>query len=139
MDEAQVVIVNLSGHPVTPPQRAQVAALTGLAVDRVIDVPVHIDQARPLVDQAVAVVDQVGLSPTDWQSLPLVVNPPGLAPLASVLLAELHGRLGYFPTLMRVRPVPGAVPPRYEVAELLNLQVVRDAVGGGAPDTAPLT
>jgi hypothetical protein len=42
------------------------------------------------------------------------------------LLAELHGRMGYFPTCIRMRPVAGARPPRYEVAEALDLQTVRD-------------
>ena len=43
------------------------------------------------------------------------------------MLAELHGRLGYFPPVLRLRPVEGALPPRFEVAEILNLQDVRDA------------
>jgi len=44
-----------------------------------------------------------------------------------VLLAELHGRCGYFPPCIRLRPAQGPVPPQYEVAEVLNLQAVRDA------------
>jgi len=43
------------------------------------------------------------------------------------LLAEVHGRTGYFPTIIRLRPVAGVTPPQFEVAELLNLQAVRDA------------
>ncbi len=35
--------------------------------------------------------------------------------------------MGYFAPLLRLKPVPGVVPPRYEVAEVLNLQAVRDA------------
>jgi len=42
-------------------------------------------------------------------------------------LAELHGRMGYFPPLLRTRPAPGSLPPRYEAAEALNLQALRDA------------
>jgi len=34
--------------------------------------------------------------------------------------------MGYFPTVLRLRPVEGAVPPRFEVVEILNLQQVRD-------------
>jgi len=44
-----------------------------------------------------------------------------------VLLAELHGRMGYFPPIVRLRPVPNALPPRFEVAEIINLQAVREA------------
>ena len=42
------------------------------------------------------------------------------------LLAELHGRCGYFPAHLRMRPVQGSIPPRYEVAEVLDLQAVRN-------------
>jgi hypothetical protein len=42
-------------------------------------------------------------------------------------LAELHGRMGYFPPILRLRPVEGAIPPRFEVAEIINLQALRDA------------
>lgn len=123
-NETMVAIVNFA-HPLTEAQQAELASLTGMSVRRVIDVPTQVDMALPLAAQVVRLVDQVGLSDADWQMLPLVVNPPGLAPLTAVLLAELHGRLGHFPALMRVRPVPGSAPTRYEVAEVLNLDAVR--------------
>mgnify|MGYP001335350054 CR=1 FL=1 len=44
-----------------------------------------------------------------------------------VLLANLHGRMGYFPPILRMRPVEGAIPPRFELAEVINLQALRDA------------
>jgi hypothetical protein len=34
--------------------------------------------------------------------------------------------MGYFPPVVRLRPVAGSLPPRYEVAEILNLQAIRD-------------
>lgn len=61
----------------------------------------------------------------EWQTHPLLINPPGYAPAAFVLLAELHGRIGHFPSLIRLRPKPGPVTT-YEVAELLNLQTIRE-------------
>jgi len=64
--------------------------------------------------------------PTSRKPHALLINPPGYAPVAFVLLAELHGRIGHFPSLMRLRPKSGPVTT-YEVAELLNLQAVRDA------------
>jgi hypothetical protein len=72
-------------------------------------------------------VDQAGLSPTEWQTLPLLINPPSLNFIAIVLLAELHGRCGYFPAHLRLRPVQGSLPPQYEVAEVLDLQALREA------------
>jgi len=65
------------------------------------------------------------LSSEEWQTLPLVVNPPGYAPVAMALLAELHGRMEHFPTIIRLRPTSGPVTI-YEVAEVLNLQTIRE-------------
>jgi len=59
------------------------------------------------------------------------VNLPSLTPIAGLLLAELHGRAGYFPAVVRLRPASGSTPPQYEVAELLNLQAVRDGARAG--------
>ncbi len=41
-------------------------------------------------------------------------------------MAELHGRTGHFPASIRIRPVSEVTPPRYEVAEVINLQQVRE-------------
>jgi hypothetical protein len=57
----------------------------------------------------------------------LLINSPSLNFVAVVLLAELHGRCGYFPAHLRLRPVQGSLPPQYEVAEVLDLQALRDA------------
>jgi len=34
--------------------------------------------------------------------------------------------MGYFPPVLRLRPVKDALPPRFEPAEILNLQALRD-------------
>jgi len=124
-----MVVVNFS-HPLTPDHLSQLEALTGQKVERVVEAHSQIDPQEPLVPQVVALTDQAGLSPTEWQSLPLLVNPPSLNFIAVVLLAEVHGRCGYFPTHLRMRPVQRSVPPRYEVAEVLDLQAVRDGARG---------
>jgi len=121
-----MILLNFS-HPLTPDHLAQAEALAGEKVERVVDVPTHFDHERPFAEQVALLVDGVGLSPKEWQTTPLLVNPPGYASAAAALLAELHGRMGYFPTVLRLRPVPGSTPPRFEVAELVNLQAVRDA------------
>lgn len=126
MTEETLTVVNFT-HPITAAQRDQLASLSRLPVGQVIDVVTQVDQTLPFDIQAVNLVNAASLGPTEWQTLPLIVNLPGLAPLAAVLLAELHGRLGYFPTIMRIRPVPGIEPTRYEVAELIGLQTLRDA------------
>lgn len=124
-----MVIVNFS-HPLTPAQLAEAAAVTGTAAERVVDVRTQFDHRRPFADQARDLVDAAELTAVEWQTIPLAVNPPSLAPIAMAVLAELHGRAGYFPPVLRLRPVAGAVPPRFEVAEVLDLQSIRDAARG---------
>jgi len=120
-----MIVLNFA-HPLTEAQKAQVEALTGEAVERVIAVPVHFDNQKPFVPQLQDLMARIPLTPEEWQTARLLVNPPSLNFITALLLAELHGRMGYFPSILRLRPVPGAVPPRYEVAEILNLQEVRE-------------
>lgn len=120
-----MLILNFA-HPLTDEHKAQIKVLANIAIDEIRTIPVQIDQAQPLGPQISAIVDSIQLSSQEWQTRPLLINPPGYAPAAFVLLAELHGRIGHFPSLIRLRPQPGPVTT-YEVAELLNLQAVREA------------
>lgn len=121
-----MLILNYS-HPLTPAQRDALAALAGRPIDEVRDLMAHLDHARPFAEQAAELADAARLSPAEWQSRPMLINPPAFAPAAAVLVAELHGRMGYFPAVIRIRPVAGSTPPVYEAAEIINLQAVRDA------------
>jgi hypothetical protein len=119
-----MLILNFS-HPITPEQRVQIESLADTTISDIRAIPVQIDQAQPLEQQIRSIVDATGLTPEEWQTLPLLINPPGYAPAAFVLLAELHGRIGHFPTLIRLRPKAGPITS-FEAAELLNLQTVRE-------------
>ena len=120
-----MLILNFT-HPLTLEQQTQIEALAHTSIEEVRTIPVQIDQAEPLEPQITTIVDAVGLSSTEWQTRSLLINPPGYTPAAFVLLAELHGRIGHFPSLIRLRPKPGPITS-YEVAELLNLQTIREA------------
>lgn len=124
MADPAPLILNFA-HPLTDAHLAQCAALLGQP-PTVRDVPAQTDRQRPLADVAVDLANQAGLSSVEWQTLPLVVNPPGLAPLALALAAELHGRTGHFLPILHIRPVPDALPPRYEIAEIVNLHALRE-------------
>jgi hypothetical protein len=113
-------------HPLTDAQRAQIEALAETHIEEVRTIRVQIRQEETLEPQIAAIIESMGLSSLEWQTRPLLINPPGYAPAAFVLLAELHGRIGHFPLLVRLRPKFGPVTT-YEVAELLNLQAVREA------------
>ena len=119
-----VLLLNFA-HPLTEEQMQQLAALLG-ETPTVQVIPTQADRSRPLSQAAADLAAAAGLSALEWQTLALVVNPPGLAPLAVTLMAEIHGRCGYFPLLVNIRPVAASLPARYEVAEVVNLQQVRD-------------
>lgn len=119
-------IINFS-HPVTAEQRAQIERQLGRPLEDVMDVPMQLDLQQPLVKQVRAVIDGMGWSSKRWQTDLLLVKLPSLEVIAACVLAELHGRMGYFPTIVRLRPVAASVSREYELAELIGLQDVRDA------------
>jgi hypothetical protein len=121
-----MILLNFS-HPITDEQKAQIEALIHQPVEGIIHIPAQFDHQQPYLPQLTALVEQIPLEPQTLQSAPLLVNLPSFNVIAALLLAELHGRMGYFPPIVRLKPVEGAVPPRYEAAEILNLQGVRDA------------
>jgi len=102
-------------------------ALTAQEIEQEIALKVQFDPQAGFAGQVRALADGVGLTSADWQTRRLLVNPPTLHVIAATLLAELHGRMGYFPPVLRLRPIPAALPPEFEVAEIINLQAVRDS------------
>jgi hypothetical protein len=120
-----MILINFS-HPITDQQKQQLEAITNRTLGDVRSVTCHFDNALPFAEQVAAAVDEVGLSTAEWQEEAIVVNPPGYAPAATTLVAELHGRMGHFPSLMRIRPVADSNPPTFEVAEVINLHEVRE-------------
>lgn len=120
-----MLLLNFS-HPLAPAQLEQLAALTGQPVDRTLGEMVQFDAQAPLHAQILAIVERLALDSTTWQTAPIVVNLPGHAVAAATLLAEVHGRMGHFPAILRMRPVADSAVTQYEVAEVLNLQAIRE-------------
>lgn len=120
-----MLLLNFS-HPITPAQQAQIEALAGTPLTRILALMPQFDEQQPFGPQLADLLAQIDLTPAQWQSEPLLVVLPSLNFIAAGLLAELHGRMGYFPALVRTRPVANATPRRYEVAEILDLQILRE-------------
>jgi hypothetical protein len=120
-----MILLNFS-HPLTEEQVKEIEAITGQAVTEVRHVPAQFDPQQPFVPQVGALAEACQLTPEEWQTTPLLVVSPSLNFIAVTLLAELHGRMGYFPPVVRLRPVEGSTLTRYEVTEVINLQDVRD-------------
>jgi hypothetical protein len=114
-------------HPLTVKHRSQLEEMTSEAITDVREIPTHLDIEAPFNEQIIALAEGADLTPTQWQTEPLLVVLPALNYAAAALLAELHGRMGYFPPIVRLRPMEGKVPPRYEIAEVMDLQALRQA------------
>lgn len=119
-----MILINFS-HPLTAEQQQSIENLTGQKIARFVEKMAQFDLAQPFAEQAVALVDSLGLTPGEWQTAPLLVNLPSLNFGAAAVLAELHGRCGDFPPILRLRPVPDSLLSRYEVAEIINLKALR--------------
>jgi hypothetical protein len=121
-----MILINFS-HPLTTEQKGAIEYLTATKITRVVERMAHFEVDRPFAEQTTSLVNELALDPRLWQQSALVVALPSLNVGVATVLAELHGRCGYFPPVVRLRPAEGSLPPRYEVAEIINLQAMRDA------------
>ncbi|HKG23373.1 MAG TPA: CRISPR-associated protein Csx15 [Blastocatellia bacterium] len=121
-----MLIINFS-HPLAPAQIEEVERMAGQQVERVIEVDTQLDHEKPFAEQLRALMRSIDLSSSQWQSLPFIINLPSFSVIAALVLAELHGLTGYFPSVLRSRRIEGAATSQFEVAEILNLQMARDA------------
>lgn len=120
-----MILLNFS-HPLTPDQLDRISALCGRPINLVFPLSTHFNVHQSLGPQVAALVSGIGLESHEWQTTGILVNLPSLNFVAALVLAELHGRMGYFPPVVRLRPAKGVLSSHDEVAEILNLQAIRD-------------
>ena len=120
-----MMILNYS-HPLTEPQLARLRDLSGQPGEEK-KIPTQVAEGESVQDAAHRLADAAGLAPGEWQTEPLLLLLPGLASLAACLIAEVHGRAGYFPSIVVLRPAPSTGGPLlFEVSEVISLQTLRD-------------
>jgi hypothetical protein len=112
-----MIVVNFS-HPITEAQKSQIEILTASPVE-IRNVRVQVDQDRSLMPQIQALLDAVGFASDGWQQ-PLIINLPGLAIVAVLLVQEIKQRAKEL-KLIRLQPVQDALTVTYRVAELLEI------------------
>jgi hypothetical protein len=120
-----MILLNFS-HPLTPEQIAKIEELTHAKIEQVIALAIQFKHDEPFLPQLHETLKKAAFTKEEWQTEPIIVNLPSFNYISALALAELHGRMGYFPPIVRMKPVEGATPPRFEVAEVINLQFVRD-------------
>ena len=121
-----MIILNFS-HPLTEAQLARIRELTGQEDLRVVEIKTHFDNAQPFGPQLDDLMARIPLDARALQTEPILIVPPALNFITAMLLARLHGLMGYFPPIIRIAPVAGSLPPRYDVAEIIDLQAIRHA------------
>lgn len=119
-----MILLNFA-HPLTSNQLKEIEELAGQRITEVRDIATHFDHEQPFVNQVSELVDSLNIDSTAWQTERILINPPTLNVIAVTLLAELQGRMGYLPPVLRLRPNE-APPPPYQVAEIIDLQPVRN-------------
>jgi hypothetical protein len=121
------LVLNFSAHPLLPGQRQAIQTRLDWPRLEVVDAWLgNVSEDHDFVAEVVRYVDKIDLLPQEWQTCRLVTVPAGYAPAWTVLLAELHGRLGYFPDIVRLRPAPAPAEEKFEVAEIVPTQAVRN-------------
>lgn len=125
-DGTRQLILNFSGHPVLDAQKRDIGQMMHWSSSEVINVPIgNVPEDHNFISSIEKAVQKIALSPEEWQSTPVVVIPAGYSQIWSVVMAELHGRLGYFPDVVRLRESSTVSNEKFEVAEIMNLREVR--------------
>ncbi len=117
-------ILNFS-HPLTEQQINQISAYLGAKPSRIIDVKTHFNADTSFAEQTQALFAELGISSDSLQQDIWLVVLPALNHIAAIVLAYLHGRMGHFPSIIRLKPVNELFVTTYELAEIMNLEEIR--------------
>lgn len=120
----RVVDVINFGHALTDGQIEQLRRL-----GYVIGIPnlgerINLDDGKHFASQVERILDSFGYSKMEWEALggQTLFVLPTLSDIAGVLLAQLHGRMGHFPRVIRrTRDEHGG----FSVIEVIDLQSLR--------------
>lgn len=118
-------VLNFS-HPFSEAQIDQLGELVNYQGFEIETFRVQIDFNRSLVEQAIEIVDSVDWTPDDWQHNEFLVRPSSVDAATLAIMAEIHGRCGYFPPIVTMRR-GATMPPTFDVWEVVDLQRVRNA------------
>lgn len=115
------IVINF-GHPLSPDAVRQLTEELGEFETRTVRV--QLDMNNPLAPQLEQLVDSVGFNPDEWQTTTFVVILPGASVAAGLVLAQIHGRSGYFPRIVHLVAGDDRV---FRLGEVIGLQSSRDS------------
>jgi hypothetical protein len=102
-----IIVLNFA-HPLTAQQQAQIEELSNTTIEDIITISTLINEEEPLEPQIASIIEAIYQSTHDWYKRDILINPPGYASAAILLLTEIHGRIGHFPN-----PHPHAPKTRF--------------------------
>ena len=117
---ANPLVLNF-GHPLSDAAQAELADVIG-EFDTVL-ARVSLDMESPLGPQIATVVEGMKLSSEQLQTRRLVAILPGASVAAALVLAEIHGRSGNWPTIVHLVRAEDGV---FHMGELVDLQQTRN-------------
>jgi hypothetical protein len=120
-----MIFINF-GHPLRQEIIDEIQERSGKPIDSLLEITPQFDHEISFEDQLVDLVGRTRLSSKDWQTSEILISPPTHPLIALGLIAELHGRMGYFPSVVRLKPREGATPTIFDLAEIINLQGLRE-------------
>lgn len=115
------IVVNASRYVLDDDQRMAAERHLGWSItpDDNRHRPMQVNAGEPLDVVVSKSADSFDLTPEEWSGAELAIIPPGFATPAAVFLAEIHGRRGHFPLMLRRKPPP------IGVFGILNLSAIR--------------
>lgn len=130
MEAFAIILINFA-HPLTTDDVKDIGVLIKQPLLEIRNINAQLDPQGDVTAQVEVILDSIGFSSEQWQNTPIIINLPSLNYSAAIMLAMLHGRMGYFPAVLRMRPEPEALPPRFVVAGIINLQALREKARKG--------
>lgn len=120
----EITLMNF-GHPLTAEQIQTTEEIIGQKIARIFELHVQLDPEQSVQPQIEKLIDSIS-DKLNFQIEPYLVNLPTFAIAAATVLAILHGRSGHFPSVLRIKPLKNVHPPKFVVAEIINLQAIRE-------------
>ncbi|QGT99783.1 hypothetical protein SYNTR_1190 [Candidatus Syntrophocurvum alkaliphilum] len=120
-----MIIINFS-HPMHDKDIKRIEEITNIKVTEIRDIDTFIDIEKNLEEQLFSIIKEVGFTSHQWQTEPFLINPPSLNYSTAALISLIHGLAGHFPAIVRFKPISNVISTSFEVAEIINLQQLRE-------------
>lgn len=117
-----MTILNLASQ-LSSDDVSAVAALSGRKPRRVVNVVPNFVESEPLGPQVRELLDGLGFSSADWEKQSIILNLPPDPAASALIVAEIAGRRGRTPSVIRWRTAPGG--QGREPAEVISLHEIR--------------